>query len=344
MRRAVAAAAAACAALLLAAPALAHPRFVVANPDGRLAGGDPTTLQLSQAPSDPPVAKVTIFVPRGYSADLTGSPGKRIGDVYAQVKGPVGGVATMKGPITVGDPTRFERSSCADDRTRHEAVWLLAFGSVGGTTVVPLFLDRLSGKAAAAGAYELQLCLSTPVGARPGQRVTGLSPLQTTISLADVFRNPQRQGSYLWHADFTPYAIGKRVKAEETVSAGSVVSLPTKLSLSVHAERGFAIVKGTLEAAGRPIPRTTVAIYAGRTDKLDFADDPTLTIETDGHGRFTGALGILGKTYFRAGATVGLRDLPDDLCRSLLPTRDDCAHANLAPFFVASSGTVSAGR
>src|SRR3954447_5532098 len=152
----LAAAAALPATLALAGNALGQPRLVVIDPDGRLAGTQPTTLQLSQSPTDRPVSKVTIYAPHGYAGALLPTPGARVGDVYARVKGPRGGVATLKGPITVADPDHFRKSPCADDRDRHDAVWLLAFGSVGGTVRVPLFIDRQTGKAAATASYKLQ--------------------------------------------------------------------------------------------------------------------------------------------------------------------------------------------
>jgi hypothetical protein len=339
----VAAAAACAAALAIAGNALAQPRLVVIDPDVRLQGTQPTTLQLSQGPLDRPVSKVTIYAPRGYVAAFLPTPGARVGDVYARVKGPKGGVATLKGPITVADPESFLKSPCADDRDRHDAVWLLSFGSIGGTVKVPLFIDRLSGKAAATASYKLQLCLSTPVGVKQGQQRVTLPLLQTTIAIAHTFRNPDHTGSYAWHAVFTPYLLGKHVAgAAEPAESSSIVSLPAKLSLSVRFDRvaGTAIVRGSLEAGGRPIPKTTVAIYAGRRSGLDLADDPALTIETDDEGNFTGALGILGTTYFSAAATVAMRPVPSDLCAKLLPSKEACARASLAPFFVATPKVV----
>jgi hypothetical protein len=84
----------------------------------------------------------------------------------------------------------------------------------------------------------------------------------------------------------------------------------------------------------------TVAIYASRSPNLGLAGDPALTIATDAQGNFTGALQVSGTTYFRAAGTVTLRDLPDDLCKRLLASRDDCTRTNLAPFFVATAKTV----
>jgi hypothetical protein len=344
--RLAAAAAIVCAATLaLAGNALAQPRLVVIDPDGRLSGTEPTTLQLSQGPTDRPVSKVTIYAPRGYAAALLPTPGARVGDVYARVKGPQGGVATLKGPITVADPESFRKSPCADDRDRHDAVWLLSFGSIGGTVRVPLFVDRLSGKAAASGSYKLQLCLSTPVGAKQGQQRVTLPLLQTTIAIAHTFRNPDHTGSYAWRAVFTPYLLGKHVAgAAEQAESSSIVVLPAELSLNVRLDRvaGIAVVRGTLEAGGRPIPNTTVAIYAGREPGVDLSDDPALTLETDEAGNFTGALGILGTTYFSAAATVAMRPVPGDLCSKLLPSRSACGRASLAPFFVATPKVVRA--
>jgi hypothetical protein len=248
--------------------------------------------------------------------------------------------------MTVADPDSFRKSPCADDRDRHDAVWLLSFGSVGGTVRVPLFIDRLSGKAAASASYKLQLCLSTPVGAKQGQQRVTLPLLQTTIAIAHTFRNPDHTGNYAWRAVFTPYMLGKHVAgAAEPAESTSIVSLPAKLTLSVRLDRvaGIAVVRGTLEAGGAPIPKTTVAIYAGHVPKVDLSDDPALTLETDSEGNFTGALGILGTTYFSAAATVGMRPVPADLCGKLPSSRDACGRASLAPFFVATPKVVRVG-
>jgi hypothetical protein len=236
---------------------------------------------LAMGQNDDPTAKMTIFSPAGYSANLTAAPGTKIGSVVARVKAKAlgGALLTLSGDVLVAnsaDPAIQAASSQCTHTTTHSAWWVLNTSLQGQTVAIPVFVDKV-------GPYVVQqVCLPSPdVPEAMGGAKFGAQLFAADFTIGNVFTNAAAKGGYEWADDFTPYVPGSGTpNPAGTLEARTYVGLPTTLTLKrAKAKHGFALA-GQLSVAGinpkgikldlwggkKPKPAPT-AVFAGTAKK-----------------------------------------------------------------------------
>src|SRR6266540_1166481 len=152
-------------ALALAGNALATQKLSVTQTTTTL------TIKDSQAQTDQQPAKITIYVPSGYSINASATPGTRIGAASGTVFSRDANIPLpLSGDVIVAPPST-NAPGCAVGT--HLAVWILSLAVAGQTINLPVHVDQTSGAEAALGAYKLVICLA-PDDVPPG--TPGRSP------------------------------------------------------------------------------------------------------------------------------------------------------------------------
>ena len=145
---------AATAALALAGNALATQKLEVTQ----TASPASVTIKVSQAQTDPQPAKITIYVPAGYTLN-TGSAagsviGRTTGEVFARdLNIPL----PLEGDVVVDNPASHLTDQCAPGT--HAAVWILRLSVAGQTIALPVYADPTAGTETALGSAKLVTCL-----------------------------------------------------------------------------------------------------------------------------------------------------------------------------------------
>ena len=170
--------------LALAAPALAayNPSLTMEQSSYKLGAAITADVFIAIDPNDDPTAKLTIFSPAGYSANLTAAPGTKIGSRGRAREGEcdLGERAAdarrrraRRQPGRPGDPGRGDAVHAR--RRRTTTVWVLNTSLQGQTISIPVFVNR-SGRSS----RSRSACLSpdvppetpgrAPFGAQAGRR------------------------------------------------------------------------------------------------------------------------------------------------------------------------------
>ena len=172
------------AALALAGNALAVQKLSVRQSATSL------TIKVSQAQSDAQPARISIYVPSGYSINTSAAPGTKIGTTTGTVFSRDANIPLpLSGDVNVAPPST-NAPGC--DPTTHIAVWILALSVAGQTINLPVHVDQTAGAEAALGAYKLVVCLApddVPVGT-PGRSPNGARLLDATFTVENTFTVP----------------------------------------------------------------------------------------------------------------------------------------------------------
>jgi hypothetical protein len=215
--------------------------------------------------SNDPAAKITIFSPAGYSANLSAAPGTRIGRVaaLAKVNDLAGGLFGLAGDVVVGnpaDPTIQQNSTLCRKSPTNQAVWILNATLSGQALQIPVFVNKV-------GPFTtLEVCLRPPdlPQGTPGRQPLGAQLVSADFTINKVFTNAKK-GEYEWSGIFTPYTPGAGTpNVAGTVEWRTYVGLPTSLTLAkAKAKKGLKFV-GKLTVNGLSPRNVRLRLYSGR--------------------------------------------------------------------------------
>ena len=256
--------------LAFAGPALAKydPSLTIEQTSYKL--GAPTTADVFIAISEDadPTAKLTIFSPVGYSANLSAAPGSKIGTVVAIVKAKALGGARLPlaGDVLVAnpaDPTIVAAATKCTGKATHASIWVLNTSLQGQTVAIPVFVDSVG------PLVTMQVCLPSPdIPEASGGAKFGAQLVLADFTVKGVFTNAGTNGGYEWAGIYTPYTPGTGTpNAAGTLEWRTYVGLPSSLTLKkVTAKKGFKLA-GQLKVAGLNPKGIRLNLYAGKKAK-----------------------------------------------------------------------------
>ena len=214
-------------------------------------------------PANEATAKMSIFSPNGYSANISQAPGTTLGQAVAFVKaGALGGsILPLTGPVVVGNPsdsTIMAASQQCTGATTNQAVWVLDTQLQGQKVTVPDFVNKV-------GPYLVQqICLPAPPNAAFQAQL-----VSADFNVAGVFTNASAAGTYQWAGDFTPYA-GTTPNPAGTVEWRTALGLPGSLTLKQAKPKGTKAKfsgKLTLGITGLNPAGIKLYVYGGKKAK-----------------------------------------------------------------------------
>lgn len=313
------------------APAgIASTKLKISTPAGLGATG-PVTFEVSFAPTDDPLAKVTIYTGLGYTANLTQASGSTIGAVTAQVQAADLGNQTLPlaGTVQAADaattisvagqtvPLSAAAQVCTGTPT-HAAYWLLVLTAAGQTLRVAAFVDPAAGQETLLYSYKIQVCLPAPdlPASDPRRATFGAKLFDAKVTLVGVFTNPSKPSQIVWSAIATPYAPGTGApNAAGTVEAraGTVVPVALTLKGTYDRKRKAAVLGGVFSVLARPFAGLAIPIYSG-TKPTKVTKSAGRTTKTTSKGIFAAVKKISKTTYFQVGGIFGGADDTSLIC------------------------------
>jgi hypothetical protein len=259
------------------------PSLTVEQSNYKLGGSPIVDFFVYSDPANEAIAKMSIFSPNGYSANISQAPGTTIGQAVAFVKaGALGGsILPLAGPVVVADPTNstiMATSQQCTGSTANQAVWNLHTSLQGQTIDVPDFVNKV-------GPYLVQqICLPAPANAAFQAQL-----VSADFNVAGVFTNASSAGTYQFAADFTPYA-GTTPNPTGTVEWRTALGLPASLTLKQAKPKGTKAKfsgKLSLGITGLSPAGIKLYMYAGKKAK------PAPTATSGGTGAGAGRSGAL---------------------------------------------------
>jgi hypothetical protein len=269
------------------------------------------TIKVTQAQTDQQPAKITIYVPTGYTINASAAPGSTIGTTSGSVFARDANIPLPLSGNVVVAPPNTNAPGCATGT--HLAVWNLALSVAGQSINLPVHVDATSGAEAALGAYKMVVCLApadVPQGT-PGRSPNGAQLLEANFTVNNVFQVPA--ASSVWKAITTPYAPGTGLpNAAGTVETRALVSSGT-LTLRARVtnkKKRTVRITGQLAQGGAGVAGSQVRLLLnGAASRF--------TARTSAVGAYSVVLRKTGKkstTTFQARATVAERDVTSTLC------------------------------
>ena len=318
------------------------PRFVVTHNPYNVSSAS-TTITITQARTDEATAKVTFYVPQGYTGVLGQAPGTQLGTVAATVQATQisqDAVLPINGTVVAAsgaDPTLAAASQQCTGTTTHSAFWVLVLEASGQRLQVPVFIDTLTGPEAAFAQFRLQVCLPPPATATFGAKL-----LSAALTLRSVFAAPTAQGQFVWPAIFTPYAGNAGpINAAGTVQSRAVVRLPGQMTLSgriTNRRRRVVTIRGRVSENLSPVAGAQVQILIG--NRVAFRT------RTRSNGTYSIALRKRGRvttTVFRGRVVVPQRSITSQGCALTIPNLPaapaGCVSATLGAWTANARGT-----
>jgi len=284
------------------------PHLAITHTPLTLAGGGTTDLTISFDQTDDATAKVTIYVPQGYTGTLGQAAGTQLGTIDASIIASAISPTQplpLKGVIQADDPAKYVANPCSPGT--HEAVWLLRLQAAGTELAVPGYVDTVTAPTEAPlGKFKLQFCLPSPyIPPTAGGAMLGAKLVSATLHLSNLFALPSENGSYGWTAVTTPYTVGSGVpNAAGTVQARAFVQLPAQLSLKAKVKKKLATLTGALRLNNTGLAGVRVSLLSGSSrSKLKAAGSAT----TGAGGAFSFRKTVRKTTYFRVKVTVATR-------------------------------------
>jgi hypothetical protein len=293
-------------------------------------------IKLSQTATDPQPAKITVYVPTGYTLNATQSAGTTIGtttgDVIAR---DLGGIPVpLEGDVVVDNPANHLTDFCSPGT--HAAVWILRLSVLGQTIALPVYVDPTTGTETALGVAKLQVCLGpsdVPQGS-PGRSPNGAQLLDATFTVNGVLTPPS--GPARWIAFTTPYATGTgqpnpagTVETRAFVGPGAVT-----LNAKVTSKK-----KKQVTLSGR-VTQSGVAVAAKVSILINGKAKASAT--SNASGSYSKKMKGTGKkTTFQARVTAAAREITAAGCASPTNPAFQCVSAT-AGEFTATSRKVTA--
>jgi hypothetical protein len=316
------------------------PKLTISHSNARVQGGGSTTIAYEQSRDDQATAKVTFYVPQGYSGVLNQPAGTQIGTVSAQVQlnaiSP-DTIPTITGTIKTDNPASYTSNpatvACVGPAGGFSAVWLLELTASGQTLRVPAYIYVLTAAPEVTFAqYKIVACLPPPAIATFGAKV-----LKATLNLQNVFTLPSAAGEYTWRLVATPYATNAGpTDAPNTVEAQAFVRLSAQLTANlkiVNRKKKVIRIAGALSEFRSQIGGIAIRLLIGTKvcTKCGAA-------RTTAGGKYSFRLQTRSKrvttTTFRARAVVPARV---GTCGTAIPgIPRGCVNATIAGFTVLS--------
>ncbi len=277
------------------------------SPGNLTAGGaGANTIKFTSSAADDATFKITIYVPLGYTVNLSQAVGAKIGKVNAQIIAVAlgGALLPLTGDIVVDDPAKYTAAAasvaCAG-AAAHNAVWLLNLSVAGQTLAVPVYVDQTAGAEATFASMKLQTCLSSPNATiAQGGNSVGAKAVSVDFTFNGVLTNPATAGDNTWRALFTPWVTssGTAVNAAGTIESRSIVRLPAALTFAASAGKvGGTVTEGSTGLAG-----LRVEIWGGPSAKK-LAKLGTVKTKSDGSFSYKAKKG----TAYQAKVALGTR-------------------------------------
>jgi hypothetical protein len=313
------------AALALAGNALATQKLSVKQTTTSL------TIKVSQAQTDAQPAKISIYVPTGYSVNSSAAPGTKIGSTSGTV---FSRDANIPLPLS-GDVVVAATSSAPTcDPVPHLAIWNLNLSVAGQAITLPVHVDQTAGAEAALGAYRLVVCLApddVPAGT-PGRSPNGARLLDATFTVDNIFTVPA--GQSVWKTITTPWAGGVPNAAGTVETRAIVANGTTTLARKVNAGKRLVRFTGKVTQGG-------TAVAGARVSLLVNGKSAGFTARTNASGSFSIVLKKTGKkttSTFQARTTLAERDITATGCASPTPgVPRGCVSATASPFTAVSA-------
>ncbi|HSC73809.1 MAG TPA: hypothetical protein VLB89_06545 [Gaiellaceae bacterium] len=291
------------------------------------------TIKVTQAQSDPQPAKITIYVPTGYSINTSAAPGTTIGTTSGSVFARDANIPLPLSGNVVVAPPNTNAPGCATGT--HLAVWNLALSVAGQAINLPVHVDQTTGTETALGSYKMVVCLApadVPQGT-PGRSPNGAQLLEANFTVNNVFQVPTSEN--VWKAITTPYApLVGLPNAAGTVETRAVVgsgTLTIKTKVTSKKKRTLR-VSGNLSQAGAGIAGSQVRLLLnGAATRFTARTAPT--------GNYTVVLKKTGKkstTTFQARATVAEHDVTSTACQAPTLPSVPCVSATASGFTAVS--------
>jgi len=310
-------------ALALAGNALATQKLSVKQSTTSL------TIKVSQAQTDAQPAKISIYVPSGYSINASAAPGTKIGSTTGTVFSRDANIPLpLSGDVVVSASS--DAPTC--DPVPHLAVWNLALSVAGQSINLPVHVDQLAGAEAALGTYKLVVCLSpddVPVGT-PGRSPNGARLLDATFTVDNIFTVPA--GQSIWKTITTPWAGGVPNVAGTVETRAFVADGTVTLAKKVNAPKRLVKFTGKVTQAG-------TAVSGAKVSLLVNGKSAGFNARTNGSGSFSIVLRKTGKkttSTFQARTTVAERDITSTGCASPT-TAAPCVSATASAFTAVSA-------
>lgn len=307
----------AAAALALAGSAMAAyttPRILVT--------GD--TIAVTQSKDDDGTAKVTIYIPTGYTFQTAPPPGTQLGNVEAQVQAKAispDAIVPVTGTIVADNPANPayqapQSIGCRGATTQLTSVFVLNLSAAGQTLVVPMYVSPPAAGETAFASAKFQVCLpSSDIPQAQGGAALGAKLISAILRFnAGFFTKPSAEAR--WRAVWTPYTVG----------TATVNALATVETQSLEAGAGRATIRATYNRA-RKRATVTGAVTPGTVGAVGIPVQilrngrRIATVRTVAGGRYALNTRIVRRgTYtFQARVTVATRDLGAAGCTQTLP-------------------------
>jgi hypothetical protein len=292
------------------------------------------TIKVSQAQTDAQPARISIYVPTGYTINASATPGSKIGSTSGTVFSRDASIPLPLSGDVIAVPPTTNAPGC--DPATHIAVWNLALSVAGQNINIPVHVDQLSGAEAALGSYKLVVCLApddVPVGT-PGRSPNGARLLDATFTVDNVFTVPA--GQSVWKAITTPYAagIGAPNVAGTVETRAFVANGAVTLAKKVNAGARLVKFSGKVTQAG-------AAVSGARVVLLVNGKSAGFTARANASGNYSLVLKKKGKkttSTFQARTTVAERDITTTGCASPTPgVPGGCVSATASPFTAVSA-------
>lgn len=287
------------------------------------------TIKVSQAQSDPQPARISIYVPAGYSINTSAAPGTKIGSTTGTVFARDANIPLPLSGDVVAVPPTTNAPGC--DPATHIAVWNLALSVAGQSINIPVHVDQTAGAETALGAYKLVVCLApddVPPGT-PGRSPNGARLLDATFTVDNVFTVPA--GQSVWKAITTPYAAGTGLpNAAGTVETRAFVASGTISATSkVNPKARLVRFTGKVTQAGAGVAGARVTLLLnGKVTRF--------SARTNASGNYSIVLRKSGRkttSTFQARVVVAERDITSTGCASPTPAvPGGCVSATASPF------------
>jgi len=291
------------------------------------------TIKVSQAQTDAQPARISIYVPTGYTINASAAPGSKIGSTSGTVFSRDASIPLPLSGDVIAVPPTTNAPGC--DPATHIAVWNLALSVAGQSINLPVHVDQLSGAEGALGSYKLVVCLAPddiPVGT-PGRSPNGARLLDATFTVDNVFTVPA--GQSIWKAITTPYApgVGAPNVAGTVETRAFVANGAVTLAKKINAKARLVKFSGKVTQAG-------AAVSGARVVLLVNGKSAGFTARANASGNYSVVLKKTGKkttSTFQARTTVAERDITATGCASPTPgVPGGCVSATASPFTAVS--------
>jgi hypothetical protein len=246
-------------------------------------------------------SSVSIKIPPGFSGSFAQAPGTKLGTAGLGLL-PAGknistssssAISSYEGSLMVMDPSAYANDpadeACAPGP--HRAVWNLAVANVAhGDLSVPIAVD------ASGGGYELTMCFASLQAAGNEVEFLYFEPDQ-------VFRNPGKQGNYLFDGVVTPSSDADSASQPLAYELRAYQPLPQILTAAptFDSSTKTLTVTGKLQANGRARGSVYVEIHgAMNPDAVTWANLGLATTLANGSYTLTRKFGAFKYSYVYA--------------------------------------------